>query len=69
MSSFLLLTGMPGCGKTTMVRRLVKDLQETQGVQSLSGFYTEEVRNFENERIGFDVVSLDGERCPLARVK
>lgn len=31
------------------------------------GFYTEEIR-LNKERIGFDVVSLNGERTPLARI-
>jgi len=43
----------------------VQQLKET-GVL-LAGFYTEEVRG-DHGRIGFDVVTLDGERAPLARV-
>ena len=31
------------------------------------GFYTEELR-VEGERVGFDVVTMDGKRGPLARV-
>lgn len=69
MSSFLLLTGMPGCGKTTMVQKLVGELQKAKVDLKIYGFFTEEVRNSSNERIGFDVVSLEGERCPLARVR
>ena len=33
----------------------------------LIGFYTEEVRGHHG-RTGFDVVTLDGQRAPLARV-
>jgi nucleoside-triphosphatase len=69
MSSFILLTGMPGCGKTTMVKKVVDELKKKQIVKCIQGFYTEECRNTQNERIGFDVVSLDGKRGALARVK
>jgi len=34
-----LLTGRPGCGKTTLIRRLVEGLGVPAG-----GFYTEEIR-------------------------
>lgn len=68
MASFLLITGMPGCGKTTLVRNLVKELMKTQPVPRMIGFYTEEVKNSRGDRIGFDVVLLDGKRGNLARV-
>jgi nucleoside-triphosphatase THEP1 len=69
MNSFLLLTGMPGCGKTTMIKKLVAELSKTSSNPKVSGFYTEEARNSENSRVGFDVVTLDGKRCPLAKVR
>ncbi len=59
----ILLTGRPGCGKTTVVRRAVERI----GVGRCAGFYTEEVRE-RGRRVGFDVVTLDGRRGPLARV-
>lgn len=55
----------PGVGKTTLVKNVVQQLQGL-GVL-LVGFYTEEVRGHHG-RIGFDVVTLDGQRAPLARV-
>jgi nucleoside-triphosphatase len=58
----LLLTGRPGCGKTTAIRRAVDRI----GPARCAGFYTEEVREG-GTRIGFDVVTLDGRRGPLAR--
>ncbi|XP_076306150.1 cancer-related nucleoside-triphosphatase-like isoform X2 [Tachypleus tridentatus] len=61
----VLLTGNPGIGKTTVVQRVCENLK-TSGVMP-QGFYTEEVRQG-GRRIGFDVVCLDGERGPLARV-
>lgn len=58
----ILLTGPPGCGKTTVVRK-VADL--VRG--SASGFVTEEARDERGQRIGFRVTSLDGKRGELAR--
>jgi len=58
----ILLTGTPGCGKTTVVRK-VADL--LRGVAS--GFYTEEVRDDKGQRIGFQVISLEGKQGELAR--
>jgi nucleoside-triphosphatase len=58
----ILLTGRPGCGKTTVVQRAV----DLIGPDRCAGFYTEEVRE-ERRRVGFDVVTLDGRRGPLAR--
>jgi nucleoside-triphosphatase len=59
----ILLTGRPGCGKTTVIKRAV----ELIGSDLCAGFYTEEVRE-KGRRVGFDVVTLDGRRGPLARV-
>ncbi len=62
MPPLLLLTGRPGIGKTTAVRRALERLRIP-----VAGFYTEEVRE-KGRRIGFKVVSLDGEEGWLARV-
>lgn len=69
MSSILLITGMPGCGKTTMVQKLITDLKKTSKVPKFQGFFTEETRNSEGERIGFNVVTLDGKHGPLSKVR
>lgn len=61
---WLLLTGPPGVGKTTLVKRVVV---KVRGVVSCSGFITEEVRSEEGDRVGFDIVTLDGKRAPLSR--
>lgn len=58
----LLLTGRPGSGKTTAIRAVVSRI----GKARCMGFYTEEVRRG-GRRLGFDVVTLDGGRAPLAR--
>lgn len=57
----LLLTGAPGCGKTTVVRKVALMLGD-----AARGFFTEEVRNAEGLRTGFRVVTLDGTRGELA---
>ncbi len=61
--SFFAVTGYPGSGKTTLVSRIVDRLDDDQA----AGFITVEVRE-DGTRTGFDVVTLDGRRAPLARV-
>jgi len=58
----VLLTGRPGCGKTTLVKRVVKNLP-----QRAAGFYTEEIRD-RGIRVGFRLVTLDGDEGVLAHV-
>jgi nucleoside-triphosphatase len=58
----ILLTGWPGCGKTTLIRRVVKELAQAAG-----GFYTEEIRE-RRERVGFKIVTLDGKQGVFAHV-
>jgi len=58
----ILLSGRPGCGKTTLIRKLVQIL----AVPAV-GFYTEEVRQ-KGRRQGFDLITLDGQRVTLASV-
>ncbi len=55
MTTNLLLTGHPGIGKTTLVKRLIEQL----GHLALSGFYTEEIRT-RGQRVGFRAVALNG---------
>jgi nucleoside-triphosphatase len=59
----VLVTGPPGCGKTTLIRKVVAELNT-----SASGFYTEEIRSA-GRREGFDLVTLDGRRATLASVR
>lgn len=67
MEKHLLITGVPGVGKTTLCKHVINVLEKRyQG--KLKGFYTEEVRKH-SSRIGFDIVSIDKTvRAPLARV-
>lgn len=64
----ILLTGLPGVGKTSVIRAVVQSLWDKHGLQTAAkGFYTEELRA-EGRRVGFDVVTLDGKRSYLARI-
>jgi len=63
MAKNTLLTGVPGVGKTTLVRRAV----EASGMTVAGGFYTEEIRE-KGRRAGFRVRTLDGRHGVLAHV-
>jgi nucleoside-triphosphatase len=57
----LLITGTPGVGKTTVIRRVAEQLES----EKVRGFYTEEIREA-GERRGFRLVSFDGTRRVIA---
>jgi nucleoside-triphosphatase len=59
----LLLTGRPGVGKTTVIKRVAEALGDQAG-----GFYTEEIRGPEGRRRGFQLVTLDGDEAVMAHV-
>jgi len=59
----ILLTGPPGCGKTTVIRRIVNALNGLR----LAGFYTQEIRQH-GHRVGFEAVGLGGPSATLAHV-
>lgn len=63
MEKNVLLTGRPGVGKTTVIRRVVEELEGWRA----RGFYTRELRRGA-QRIGFQVVTLDGQEGRLAEV-
>ncbi len=62
-STILLLTGAPGIGKTTLVKRLAAQLAG----RSIAGFYTEEMRA-NRHRVGFKLIGLAGESGVIAQV-
>jgi nucleoside-triphosphatase len=56
----VLITGLPGTGKTTLISSLVKKLPGSK-----AGFITREVREG-TTRTGFEIETLDGVTAPLA---
>ena len=62
-SAKILLTGLPGCGKTTAVMQIIAKFSHKKMV----GFYTEEIRQ-NNVRKGFQWNCLDGSSGILAHV-
>jgi nucleoside-triphosphatase len=62
-SHVLLLTGPPGIGKTTAIRRVAAALAG----RKIAGFTTEEIRE-KGQRVGFGLESFDGARAVLAHV-
>lgn len=63
MTHVLLLTGRPGVGKTTVVRKVAASLPGSR----LGGFYTEEMR-VAGERRGFRLTTFDGRQGVMASV-
>ena len=61
----ILLTGLPGCGKTTLVRSVVERLGDLR----LAGFFTQELLGADDRRVGFEAIGLNGNRANLAHVQ
>lgn len=57
----ILVTGRPGCGKTTLVRAVIEALE-----QPASGFYSRETRDDRGRRTGFELVTLAGQTVMFA---
>ena len=58
----ILFTGLPGCGKSTIIEKIVQRLDRPR-----SGFFTREIRN-RGRRVGFSITTLDGKRGTLAHI-
>ncbi|MEW6375549.1 MAG: NTPase [Thermodesulfobacteriota bacterium] len=57
----ILITGLPGVGKTTLIKKLSEELKHFHPV----GFYTTEIRE-ESIRKGFELTSLEGRKGLLS---
>jgi len=62
-SAKILLTGLPGCGKTTALMQIIANLDRKR----VAGFYTQEIRQ-NNVRKGFRWARLDGADGILAHI-
>ncbi|MCM8807804.1 MAG: NTPase [Candidatus Omnitrophica bacterium] len=56
----ILITGKPGCGKTTLIKDLICEINCEK-----VGFFTEEIRE-QGKRIGFKIITLSGKSGILA---
>ncbi len=57
----IFLTGRPGCGKTTVIKKTIAQL----GKVKLKGFYTAEMRSG-GIRVGFQITTFNGKQGLLA---
>ncbi len=65
MGNLVLLTGLPGSGKTTVIERTVQMLADlTPG-----GFITRELRRPDGARLGFEIRTFSGDSAILAHVR
>jgi nucleoside-triphosphatase len=60
-----LVTGLPGTGKTTLIRKVLEKLHPEA---SISGFFTAEIRHA-GERVGFAINTLDGGSGVLSHIR
>jgi len=58
--SNILITGPPGCGKSTLIEKVVERMN-----YPTTGFFTREIRE-KGRRVGFAITTLDGKNGVLA---
>ena len=58
----ILFTGLPGCGKSTIIEKVVQRINRPS-----SGFFTREIRD-RGRRVGFSITTLDGQHGTLAHI-
>lgn len=59
----ILISGLPGIGKTTLIKKICSEIKEYKPV----GFYTEEIRN-DGQRKGFQLMGLNGSTSIFAHI-
>lgn len=59
----ILITGAPGVGKTTLIKKLAEELNDFQPV----GFFSTEIREH-GKRKGFELISLSGNKGILSHI-
>lgn len=59
-SKNILFTGPPGCGKSTLIEKIVNEIERPS-----TGFFTCEMRE-KGHRVGFSINTLDGKQGVLA---
>lgn len=62
MGKIILLTGRPGSGKTTVIKKVLSRIPRLAG-----GFFTQEIRE-RGRRVGFEIHTLDGDKAVMAHV-
>jgi nucleoside-triphosphatase len=58
--SNILVTGPPGCGKSTLIEKVINRMEEPVG-----GFFTREIKD-KGRRVGFSINTVDGREGVLA---
>lgn len=59
----IFITGLPGVGKTTLIKEIVRIFPDKFG-----GFYTEEIRDSNDQRVGFKIITFSNKEGILAHV-
>jgi nucleoside-triphosphatase len=64
MSRAILLTAKPRTGKSTAIEKIINEI----GKDNYVGFFTKEIRNEQNERTGFEIITSDGKIGRLSSI-
>jgi len=67
MFKHIFVSGRPGIGKTTLIKKIVTKIKRTKPNWNITGFYTSECRQ-DGQRIGFNIYTLYGQQGVLARL-
>ena len=62
MTKNILFTGSPGCGKSTVIEKIVQSLD-----RPATGFFTKEIRE-RGRRVGFSITTIGGRDGVLAHI-